>query len=158
VAWFVPPGARLLLVTETEADVARAVSALARIGLDEVDGYALGPEVARSGLAAGTVPNVAPPELAGRLRREPELVVLDVREPAEWADGHVPGARHVPMREVPRRLAELPRDRRIAVMCAGGARSSLVASVLRGQGFTDVLNVWGGFTAWTQAGLPTARE
>jgi hydroxyacylglutathione hydrolase len=159
VAWFVPPDAALLLLAETEESVARAVTALRRVGLGSIEGYAVGTAAVRaSGLPVGTLPNLTAAELAARLRREPDLVVLDVREPSEWAEGHVPGARHVPMRDVAGRLAEIPRDRPVAVTCAGGARSSLVASLLLGQGFTDLVNLWGGMTGWTQAGLPVTRD
>ena len=159
VAWFVQSGAALLLLAETDADVARAVPALARVGLDNVAGYVTGTDTVRAaGLPVGTLPNVTPGELAQRLARERDLVVLDVREPAEWAEGHVAGARHIPMRQVAERLGELPRDCRIALTCAGGARSSLVGSLLLARGFTDLVNVWGGMTGWAQAGLPTARD
>jgi hydroxyacylglutathione hydrolase len=159
VAWFVPPRTSVLVLGETDGDVARAVPALARVGLDDVAGYAIGTAAVRaSGLPVGTLPNVTAEELAQRLPRERDLLVLDVRERAEWSDGHVPGARHIPMRQVAERLAEIPRDRRIAVTCAGGARSSLVGSLLLARGFTDLVNVWGGMTGWIQAGLPTARD
>jgi hydroxyacylglutathione hydrolase len=158
VSWFVPAGATLFLLAATGADVARAVAALAGAGRD-VAGYITGAEaVTQAGLPVGTLPNVTPGELARRLAREPDLVVLDVREPAEWEEGHVPGARHIPMRQVAGRVAELPRDRPIAVTCAGGARSSLVASLLLGRGFTRLVNVWGGMAGWAQSGLPTARD
>jgi hydroxyacylglutathione hydrolase len=159
VSWFVKPGASLLLLTETDADVARAVSALARIGLGDVGGYVVGAgAIHESGLPVGTLSNISPEELAERLGHERDLLVLDVREPAEWTEGHVPDARHIPMRQVSARLAEVPRDRRVAVICAGGARSSLVGSMLLERGYTDLVNVWGGMTAWAQAGLPTACD
>jgi hydroxyacylglutathione hydrolase len=158
VSWFVPPGATLILLAETDADVARAVAALAHVGLDDVTGYLTGADaVHAAGLPVGTLPQVTPAALFQRLPEEPDLVVLDVREPVEWADGHVQGARHIPMRQVAARLGELPRDRRIAVTCAGGVRSSLVASLLLAQGFTDLVNVWGGMAGWVQSGLPTVR-
>jgi hydroxyacylglutathione hydrolase len=159
VAWFVPSGASLLVLVEAEADVARAVAGLSRVGRDAVAGYVVGTTAVRAaGLPIGVLTNVTAQELAQRLTREPDLVVLDVREPAEWRDGHVPGARHLPMREVVERLGEIPRDRRIALTCAGGARSSLVGSALLARGFTDLVNVWGGMTGWAQASLPTARD
>jgi hydroxyacylglutathione hydrolase len=159
VAWFVPPDATLVLLGESDADVARAVPALARMGLTDVAGYLTGADAVRAaGLPLGALPSVTPAELFQRLSRERDLVVLDVREPAEWTDGHVEGARHIPMREVAARLADLPRDRRIAITCAGGVRSSLVASLLLGQGFTDLVNVWGGMAGWVQSGLPTVRD
>ena len=159
VAWFVPPRAELALLVETEADVARAVPALARVGLNDIAGYIVGTAAVRaSGLPVGSLTNVTVQELADRLAHEPDLVVLDVREPVEWSDGHLAGARHIPMRQVEARLAEIPRDRRVAVTCAGGVRSSLVASRLLAQGFTDLINVWGGMNGWAQAGLPIARD
>ena len=159
VSWFVPTAASLVLLTETESDVGRAVPALARMGLADVAGYLVGTACVRAvGLPVATLTNVTVQELAERLAREPDLVVVDVREPAEWADGHVAGARHVPMRQVAARIAEIPRDRRVAITCAGGTRSSLVGSLLLARGFTDLLNVWGGMTGWTQAGLPVTRD
>jgi hydroxyacylglutathione hydrolase len=62
------------------------------------------------------------------------------------------------MREVAQRIDEVPRDRTVAITCAGGARSSVVGSMLLAKGFTDLVNVWGGITGWAQAGLPTARD
>ena len=157
VSWFLPPGAPIALLVETEADAARAVPALARVGLDDIAGYVVGADVRACGLPVGTLTNLTVQELAGRVAHEPDLVVLDVREPAEWADGHMPGARHIPMRQVSERLAEIPRDRPVALTCAGGTRSSLVASLLLSRGFTDLVNVWGGMNGWAQAGLPIAR-
>jgi hydroxyacylglutathione hydrolase len=159
VSWFVPAGATLVLLAETVADIARAVPALARVGLGDVTGYLTGTDAVRTaGLPVGTLPQVTPTALFQRLPEERDLVVLDVREPAEWADGHVQGALHIPMRQVRARLGELPRDRRIAITCAGGVRSSLVASLLLGQGFIDLVNVWGGMAGWVQSGLPTVRD
>ena len=157
VSWFLPPGAPIALLVETEADAARAVPALARVGLDDIAGYVVGTDVRACGLPVGTLTNFTVQELASRVAHEPDLVVLDVREPAEWADGHMPGARHIPMRQVSERLAEIPRDRPVALTCAGGTRSSLVASLLLSRGFTDLVNVWGGMNGWAQAGLPIAR-
>jgi hydroxyacylglutathione hydrolase len=159
VSWFVPSDATLLLLVETESDAARAVPALARMGLVDIAGYVVGaPAVRASGLPVGTLRNAMVDDLAERLARERDLVVLDVREPIEWMEGHVAGAQHLPMREVVARLDAIPRNRPIAVTCAGGARSSLVASLLLSRGFTELENVWGGMTAWVQAGLPTTRD
>jgi hydroxyacylglutathione hydrolase len=159
VSWFVPAGAALVLLAEAEFDVARAASAIDRHAHATVVGYVVGTAAVRAcGLPVGTLTNVTVQELAERVAREPDLVVVDVREPAEWADGHVPGARHIPMREVAARIAEIPRDRSVALTCAGGTRSSLVGSLLLAQGFTDILNVWGGMTGWTQTRLPITRD
>jgi phage shock protein E len=76
-------------------------------------------------------------------------VVVDVRTPAEFAGGHVPGALNVPLDALPARLGELPADRLIVVYCASGMRSARAASVLRGAGRTVV-------DAGTQAAFPSA--
>ena len=79
--------------------------------------------------------------------------VLDVREVDEWSGGHVPGARHVPMNEVPDRVAELPTDQPVFVICAMGGRSEQVAAFLRDQGITAV-NVTEGTAGWVKRGWP----
>ncbi len=159
VSWFVPPDRPLILLAETEGEVARALSALARIGLDDVAGYVVGSAAVRaSGLPVAELPQVTAPELARRLPAERDLVVLDVREPFEWEEGHIAGAVHIPMREVPDRVAELPKDRPIALVCRGGPRSSLVGSLLLARGLTRLTNVWGGMTGWMEAGLPVAED
>lgn len=81
-------------------------------------------------------------------------VVLDVREPWELQTASVKGddfeLRHIPMRSVPQRLAELDRDLPIACLCHHGVRSAQVANFLIQQGFTQVVNIHGGIHAWSQ--------
>ena len=100
VSWFVEPDRPLVLLADSEGEVVRALGAFARLGLDgAVTGYVVGPAAVReSGLPAGELPNVTAPEVARRRDAERDLVLLDVREPVEWADGHAPGALHIPMR------------------------------------------------------------
>lgn len=82
-----------------------------------------------------------------------DALLLDVREDAEWVEGHAPDAVHVPMHEVPGRLAELPRDRPVDVVCHFGGRSAQVVAYLVQQGY-DARNVDGGMDAWEKAGRP----
>lgn len=88
------------------------------------------------------------------------LLLLDVREPWEWAQAHLPAAmgqvRHIPMNGLPERVAELPRDLPIVVFCAHGSRSYSVTHWLREQGY-DARNLQGGITRWAQSGGPTER-
>ena len=79
--------------------------------------------------------------------------VVDVREPDEVAGGRVPGAVHIPMNDVPTRIAELPRDTPFFVICAVGGRSRQVVDHLRAQGLSAV-NVAGGTSGWAQRGWP----
>lgn len=75
-------------------------------------------------------------------------LLLDVREPFEIAICQIPGCRHIPMRQIPESLGELPRDQPILVLCHAGMRSMRVTQYLRAQGFTQVSNVAGGIDAW----------
>ena len=79
--------------------------------------------------------------------------VIDVREPGEYVSGHVPGARLVPMAQLPGRLSELDRSRTVYLVCASGNRSKSMAALLAHQGF-DAVTVAGGTGAWIQSGRP----
>ncbi len=82
-------------------------------------------------------------------------LIIDVREPDEVAQASVPGARHIPMGEVLDRLAEVPRDVQVIVMCHSGGRSEAVCHYLEeNEGFDGLANLEGGIVAWHQAGLP----
>lgn len=89
-----------------------------------------------------------------RLREHPELPIVDVREPAEWESGHLPGAVSLPQCDLASRLDELPRDRELLVVCAGGTRSRRAAGFLQIAGFQHALSLEGGTGAWRDAGLP----
>jgi glyoxylase-like metal-dependent hydrolase (beta-lactamase superfamily II)/rhodanese-related sulfurtransferase len=83
--------------------------------------------------------------------RPPEVVLLDVREPREFASGHVPGARNLPQADLAMRLSEVPRDRPLYVICQGGFRSLRAAQFLSQMGFKDVASVRGGTESWRAA-------
>ena len=84
--------------------------------------------------------------------------LLDVREPDEWTAGHAPGAHHLPMMEVPARIAEIPRDTEVVVVCRSGGRSGQVVSYLMGNGWDNVRNLDGGMHAWAAAGRDVVSE
>jgi rhodanese-related sulfurtransferase len=86
-------------------------------------------------------------------------MILDVREPDEWAAGHAPGALHIPLGDLPARMAELPDPDAgtIAVTCRGGGRASRAVAWLQQQGF-DVANLDGGMKAWHAAGKPLVAD
>ncbi|MHB1951021.1 MAG: rhodanese-like domain-containing protein [Acidiferrobacteraceae bacterium] len=89
-------------------------------------------------------------ELKERLAVEKPPLVLDVREPWEYALCQLPGSRHIPMREVPGRLGELSRDDEIVLVCHHGMRSQQVAMFLARQGFSRLYNLRGGVDAWAR--------
>jgi rhodanese-related sulfurtransferase len=86
-----------------------------------------------------------------------DAVLLDVREPDEWAAGHAPGAIHVPMGEIPARLAELPADADVVVVCHVGGRSSRTTAWLMEQGYA-CRNLTGGMVAYAAAGHPLESD
>jgi adenylyltransferase/sulfurtransferase len=89
-------------------------------------------------------------ELAERLSRGEELVVIDVREPHELAIARFPGALHVPLRTVPARAAELPRAPLLVLACHKGVRSMRALEILREMGFTRLKSLAGGIDAWSR--------
>ena len=93
-------------------------------------------------------------ELAGA---NPPLVV-DIRNPREWAAKHIGGSVNIPLNHLQERMDEIPRDRRIAVHCAGGYRSSIAASILHQYGITHLIEMAGGLAAWEAAQLPTVSQ
>lgn len=150
-----PGGAAVLLVLDDPAGLWEATWQLLRVGYPPPAGWLAGGmpgwESARMPLRA--TPQITVDELkrrldAGRTR------LLDVRQPAEWVQGHVPGAVHITGAELPGRLAEVPDGNPLAVACGTGYRSSVAASLLSRAGQPGVANVAGGMTAWEQAGYP----
>jgi rhodanese-related sulfurtransferase len=89
-------------------------------------------------------------ELKQRLGVNDPPFVLDVREPWEYALCKLPGSHHIPMREIPQRLAELPAEGEIVVLCHHGVRSLQVATFLERQGFSQLYNLTGGVDAWAR--------
>ena len=92
------------------------------------------------------------PNTVEELRHRDDVVVIDVREDYEYNDGHIPGARLVPLGQVPNRLDEIPKDKTVIAVCRSGNRSSQATNFLRQQGFDNVHNMTGGMNAWSQAG------
>ncbi|MFD3261443.1 rhodanese-like domain-containing protein [Paenibacillus lentus] len=90
---------------------------------------------------------ITPPELSERLKKGEKIMMLDVREPDEWAAGHVRGAKHIPLGQVLERLNELNADEELVVICRSGNRSGLACELLQEKGF-NVVNMTGGLLAW----------
>ncbi|KAA0686250.1 MULTISPECIES: MBL fold metallo-hydrolase [Azospirillum] len=155
VGWMVDPDRELLLIVESERDLALVVEHLYRLGYDTIGGHLLdgmsswqnaGFELAHVG--QWTVQDL------DRHRQDGDLIVLDVRTDEEWAEGHVPGARHIYVPHLAEHLNELDRDKEVATYCGTGYRASIAASLLKRRGFREVINVPGSWTAWKAANLP----
>jgi len=104
-------------------------------------------------------PSVGPSQATQLINRE-DAMVIDVREPGEYGAGHILGAKNVPLSRVDTGGADIAgkrKDRPVILYCDSGNRSAKAAAVLRGQGYTRVLNLSGGIGAWQQAGLPVEK-
>jgi sulfur-carrier protein adenylyltransferase/sulfurtransferase len=98
--------------------------------------------------------DITPAQLAGRLG---DVTLLDVREPYEWSAGHLEGAIHIPLQQLPRRLGEIPRDREIVVYCRMGSRSASAQQFMKQNGIANVKNLVGGLIAWAREQDPSMR-
>lgn len=160
--WLTPYDREVVLVLEDDARFAEARTELQRIGVDRVAGYLAGGVAAwrASGRETATLPRVSVDDLARSLAdAASDTIVLDVRDDAEWQEGHIAGALHLSAGEIAQgAMPALPSGKRIAVICGSGYRSSVAASLLQGRGVSNLVNVPGGMGAWTDAGLPTAYD
>jgi rhodanese-related sulfurtransferase len=102
------------------------------------------------------IPEINPDEVQARLVRGERVVLLDVREPAEFRESHIAGSRLIPLDQLPFRLDDLPRDRPIVAICRSGNRSAVATTLLRRAGF-DASNMRGGMLAWHKRGFPVDR-
>jgi glyoxylase-like metal-dependent hydrolase (beta-lactamase superfamily II) len=156
-----PVPAPLVIVADDEGGAREAVVRLARVGLESISGWLAGGVLAweQAGLPLASIPQMPVDELAARIAEAPTgLRVLDVRRPAEFAAGHVPGAASIPLDRLQRHAGEIDRSRPTAVVCASGYRSSAATSLLARAGFTDLYNVVGGTSAWVAAGHAVEKE
>ena len=148
----VPTDVDIVLFTEPGQEL-EAKTRLARIGFDRVIGYLDQPfevmfnhrdDVQMASRLTAKAFDQRAAELA-------DLQVVDVRNPGEVAAGTIPNAVAIPVGQLPSRLGELDPARPTVVYCAGGYRSSVAASLLRRNGFTDVSDILGGFGAWEES-------
>ena len=152
--WLIPFGTPLVLVAAGPANLEEAVRQLLRIGYDDLRGYLEGGLAAweKAGLPVERVTTVPVAELRGRVAGGEAPVVLDVRQDAEWAAGHIPGAVHIENGRLPYDDLPIPVDRPVVVYCGHRNRSMAGLSVLERRGYRAWL-LDGGFAAWKEAGF-----
>lgn len=101
------------------------------------------------------VPQVTPEQ--AHEKQQQGAVLLDVREPEEWREGHVPGAVHIPLGSLGARYRELDPAQEIVTVCRSGNRSTTALKILNKAGFTRVHNLDGGMIAWEEKKLPVTK-
>jgi len=151
--WMLKFDDRLLLVLDKDDQLEAVVRLLWRAGYAKFAGYLVGgmKSWANAGLPLQQLPQMT----VQALKKAGEGVqIVDVRTPAEWKSGHIPGARHFFVPYLRDNIAKLDRDRTTVLYCNSGYRASIAASVLQQEGFGDVRNVPGSWQAWTNAGYP----
>jgi len=155
------PERDVVLITAGEPESKSIASELRKIGLTRIRGWLAADAMEEhkgTGATLSAVPQISVRDLHDS-RRDGSPKIIDVRAPYEWAEGHIPGAIHIPLAELPSRAAELAAaGGSVAVHCKGGGRSSIAASVLRASGVPSVSNITEGFDGWKAAGFPVARE
>jgi rhodanese-related sulfurtransferase len=115
----------------------------------------LAPDLLRLAGGAGDIGTLD----ATRLMNQGSTLILDVRDAQDYASGHLPRARHIPMGELSNRMTEIDKfkARPVIVTCEKGVRSGKAARLLKRAGFTSVYSLKGGLAAWQQASLPVER-
>lgn len=154
----IPMQSPVVIVAESDDKVAEARMRLARVGLENVVGYLRGGVQSwrDAGFQLATVPQVSVDQLHELIASNSDLQVIDVRRPAEYESGHIGPAITAPLGELQKTVADLAAvpNKKTAVVCAGGYRSSAAVSILEQHGFSNLVNVAGGTTAWIKAGYP----
>lgn len=147
-------GTPIILLANDIAQVDEAVMRLARVGIESVLGYVENglSSSNEAGLEIEQSSVISVDELKRALDASEDLLVLDVRRPGEYEAGHVPNAINIPLAELPTSMADIPGNWPLAIICAGGYRSSIAKSVLERGNFRLSMNVLGGTAAWKKAG------
>lgn len=139
----------MLLVTEPGQEK-ESIIRLARVGFDKIKGYLDGSfeNWKKAGEEIDMIIEVEPDELMMDIPHDKNLLVIDVRRPEEYADGHIRDAANIPLNDMidPLNIANIEDDRNLYVHCAGGYRSIIACSLLKQQGIHNIRNVSGGYT------------
>jgi len=151
--WMLDPKEPILLVLENDDDLEEIIRLFVRTGYTRFAGYLVGGMKAwdAAGFPLAEVGQMSVHELN---KRASSLQIVDVRSPGEWKRGRVPGARHIFLPQLRKRIAELDRAKPTAVYCASGYRASIATSILKPEGFNWLWNVPGSWEAWKKAKLP----
>ena len=144
---------KIILVAEDRDAMLEAFTRLARVGMEHVVGYLEDGMTAwfREGLPVEQVPQVTVQDLYRELEH---VQIIDVRQPGEWEQMHIAQASLKPLPKLTTMLEGIDRERPIAVHCKSGFRSSIASSLLKQNGFPQVMNVIGGIDAWKACDFP----
>ena len=145
-------GTPVAMVVDTIEQVEEATMRLARVGIETVKGFILAKDFVGDKKVVEQIPTAQVAEL---LKENKDIQFVDVRRPAEHANGHAAGTVNIPLDRLSREFDRLNPEVPTYVICQSGYRSSVGASILENAGFRSVFNVSGGTKAWLDAGLPS---
>jgi hydroxyacylglutathione hydrolase len=164
IGFVFPPDVPVILLLSDPSRYEEVVYSLARVGYDNVLGYLAESldvwEKMGLPIAAGDIRDIEPAELNELIKTCSNgdcPIIVDVREPWEYKQGHVPGAVLIPLGQLSTRLGELNSEKPVAVICASGSRGQSAAALVGQKGFKTVYNVSGGTGAWMHSGLELER-
>ena len=152
--WVLPTDKNILIVADDHQKALEANTWAWRVGVDRIIGYLDGGirSWVNSGLKTKSIQQISSEDLHELITNEPDIVLVDVRAPAEFEENHIKGAFNIPVANLRFRNNALDKNKLIVLLCSSGNRSSLGASILEQQGFTKLSNVAGGMTGYSAAG------
>ncbi|HEM62292.1 MAG TPA: MBL fold metallo-hydrolase [Chloroflexi bacterium] len=152
--WVLPVDKEVLLVADDYADAVEATLWARRVGVDRIVGYLHGgmADWATQGQLTSDIHLVSAEDLHDRVTGTSNMVLVDVRAPLEFQDGHIKGAVNIPAPDLRSRYNELDPDKPTFLVCSSGNRSSLAGSILKRHAFKEIHNVAGGMTGYSAAG------
>lgn len=155
--WLLPADKPIFLVLERNEDLKNVQLSLLRVGFDNIKGYL------KDGISSwknlnpplSSLKTVSVQELNTMIEKKyNNFYILDVRTDSEWQSGHIKEAHHIHAGHILNRIKEIPNNKQIIVTCGSGYRASIIASILKREGFKDVSNLTGGMTSWKNENLP----
>jgi len=160
IGWLLPYNTPLMLLVEDEEGRREAVVQLIRIGWEDINGFVDG---GVSSWKTAALPTeqfelIDVDVLYKRWSQRTNLTVIDVRRDDEWKEGHIPGALHLHIGDLPQHLDEVPRNQPIALICRSGHRAEMAASMIAATGREVIVVGKGGVPDWAEHGFPVATE
>ena len=158
IGWILPYNTPLMILVEDEEGQREAVVQLIRIGWEDINGFVDG---GISSWKAAAMPLdsfelIDVETLHKRWSQRADLTIVDVRRDEEWKEGHIPGALHLHIGDLPQHLDEVPRNQPVALICRTGHRAEMAASIIAATGREVVVVGQGGTPDWAERGYPIA--
>ena len=156
IGMVIDPDEKLILIVSDEKAYEAMTVHLHRIGYDNIIGYLYGGIAAwqEAGLPIRQLRQISTEKLKRKIKTGQCEYIFDVRTPAEWENGHIEQATHLPLMKLLNQSPDIPKDKEVIVTCGMGYRGNIAASFLQNEGFEHVHSLAGGMAAWVNSGEP----